>query len=80
VPGCRKRQRAGRIGPVSAGSARAAGESRPYSIRIAIEIDAATKATDTSTVAIATPIEMLAVCPPANASHRHCAHPTVSAR
>jgi hypothetical protein len=40
---------------VSAGSARAAGESRPDSIRIAIQIDAATKATDTSTVAIATP-------------------------
>ena len=63
VPGCRKRQRAGRIGPVSAGSARAAGESRPDSIRIAIQIDASTKATDTSTVAIATPIGMLGVCP-----------------
>ena len=58
MPGCRKRQRAGRTGPVSAGSARAAGESRPDSIRIAIQIDAATKATDTSTVAIATPFGM----------------------
>jgi len=43
---------------VSAGSARAAGKSRPDSIRIAIQIDAATKATDTSTVAIATPFGM----------------------